>query len=106
MANPSRYTQLVTLAIGPTETDDSDGYYAPLVPPTAWVGIEPLVPSNEDRTLQSYVRMRYRPDVTQDVRLSFYDAVLLKTRHLLVRSIQPPAGRGDEAILLCEEPTA
>lgn len=101
---PSKYTQLVEVETGPTETDDSDGPWEALSPSTEWVGIEPLSPTGDSgRTVQSFVTMRYRPDITTVVKLSFYDSRLGRTRRLFVRGIQPPAGRGNELRVLCEE---
>jgi head-tail adaptor len=89
---------LVTLsARANTVTDDADGPYDDLDPPTEWVAIQPLAPSAEGRVQESYVTLRYRADVTIDTR------ILFGTRRLFVRGIQHVDERRIEMRLFAQE---
>ena len=102
---PGRRNRYVTLSRAPQTTPDSDGFFEPLVPATAWAFIEPLESSGGDGTrLQlSRVTMRYHPQVTIDTRLVFADPVLLRDRQLFVKGVQNVSDGNVDLVLFCEE---
>lgn len=97
--------KLVTLSRSPQATDDRDGFFEALTPPTAWIAIEPLDGSSTDGTrLQaSRVTMRYHPQVSIDTRMVYRDPVLHRDRELFVRSVQNLRDANRELVLFCEE---
>lgn len=100
-----RMNRLVTLSRSPQTSGDSDGFFEPLSPSTAWCAIEPLDASVSDGTrLQAHrVTMRHHPQVTADTRLVYADPVLLRDRELFVKGVQNINDGNYEMVLFCEE---
>ncbi len=94
---PGRLNRQVSLARQPITTNDSDGFYEDLDPATVWARIQPLQPSENGRTIQSLVTIRYHAQVTMDTRIRY------GTRELFVKGFQNPDDTGAEMSLFCEE---
>lgn len=98
----SQKTQWVTLANGPTDPDDADGYWEPLNPEGVWAAIAPFTPTAGERTVQSQVTIDFHPDVGLDTRIVFVDRAG-RERHLFVRGLQNPNYENVELVLTCDE---
>lgn len=92
-----RMNRQVTLSRSPQATDDSDGFFEALSPETVWARIQPLSPSDNGRTQQHLVTIRYHSQVTMDTRIVY------GTRELFVKGVQNVDERNAEMQLLCEE---
>lgn len=94
-----RRRHLVALANAPQTSGDSDGFYSPCTPATAFAAIEPVQPGSADGTrIQGhYVLLPYQADVTIDTR------ILWGTRELFVKAVQNVENRNRELRCYCEE---
>lgn len=94
-----RMNKWVTLSRAPQTTNDSDGFFEPLVPAGVWVAIEPLDATISDgtRIQASRVTMRYHSQVTVDTR------ILYGTRELFVKGVQDVNEAHNQMVLFCEE---
>jgi head-tail adaptor len=100
---PGRMDKWVTLAKAPDTTPDSDGFFEDLVPKGAWAQIQPLPPQDDGRNRGHLVTIRYRPDITVDVRVLYHDVRLNRDRELFVKGIEDVDEQNAELRLYCEE---
>jgi hypothetical protein len=100
-----RQNRYVTLARKPQNTTEDASYSEPLTPATWWCQIQAAAPgSGTDLRSTAYlVTMRWHPQMTTDVQITYMDLALGRARYLLVMGVQNVNDRNDELRLLCEE---
>ena len=91
------YNKFVSLSRCPQTPGDSDGFFEPLNPSTAWASIQPQQPSENGRSVWHRVGMPYHPQVNMDTR------ILYGTRELFVKGFQNVDEANRDLVLLCEE---
>jgi head-tail adaptor len=97
--------RFVSLARGPLETNDADGYWEDLTPKQVWAAIRPIFGEANERSTTHSIEVRYHPQISLDTRIAFEDAAKGTTRYFYVRGVQNVDEKNRRLQLLCEETT-